>query len=189
MNKLKYGISCLYYFLLAKVIIVFHYDKKYITGKYFSTWHSVGWRWCVNDYKGCKRLKKNLDVPFPTSPLIKYARAENIVFDPDDLVNFQTNGCYYQAFGKISIGKGTIIAPNVGIITANHRIDDLDLHDPPKPVILGEKCWVGMNAMILPGVELGDNTIVAAGAVVTKSFPKGHCVIGGTPAKVIREHE
>ena len=46
-----------------------------------------------------------------------------------------------------------------------------------------------MNAMIMPGVELGPHTVVGAGAVVTKSFPEGHCVIAGNPAKLIKKIE
>ena len=46
-----------------------------------------------------------------------------------------------------------------------------------------------MNAVILPGVELGEKTVVGAGAVVTKSFKEGHCVIGGNPAKLIKKLE
>ncbi len=50
---------------------------------------------------------------------------------------------------------------------------------------IGNNCFIGQNAIILPGVSLGDNTIVGAGAVVTKSFPDGNVVIGGNPAKII----
>ena len=95
-------------------------------------------------------------------------------------------GSYFQAFGRIVIGKGTYIAQNVGIITANHNLQNLDLQAEAKPVGIGEKCWIGMNSVILPGVELGPHTIVGAGSVVTKSFVDGHCVIAGNPAKVIR---
>jgi acetyltransferase-like isoleucine patch superfamily enzyme len=56
-----------------------------------------------------------------------------------------------------------------------------------KDVVIGNKCWIGMNAMILPGVHLGDNTIVGAGSVVTKSFPEGNVVIAGNPAKLIKK--
>lgn len=112
---------------------------------------------------------------------------ENIDFHPDDLNNFQSFGIYYQAIGRITIGKGSYIAPNVGLITANHDITNLDLHTEPKPIVLGEKCWIGMNSVVLPGVILGDHTIVGAGSVVTKSFPEGNCVIAGNPAKIIKE--
>ena len=58
---------------------------------------------------------------------------------------------------------------------------------PGKDIIIGKKCWIGMNSVILPGVVLGDHTIVGAGAVVTKSFVDGNCVIGGNPARIIRK--
>jgi acetyltransferase-like isoleucine patch superfamily enzyme len=57
---------------------------------------------------------------------------------------------------------------------------------PGKDVIIGKKCWIGMNSVILPGVCLGDHTIVGAGSVVTKSFPDGNCIIAGNPARIIR---
>jgi acetyltransferase-like isoleucine patch superfamily enzyme len=97
-------------------------------------------------------------------------------------------GCYIQGIGRVYIGDYTQIAQNVGIISANH-----DPHDNsvflPKEVRIGSYCWIGMNAVILPGVELGDFTIVGAGSVVTKSFPEGYCVIAGNPAKVVRQLE
>ncbi|NRB54352.1 MAG: acyltransferase, partial [Saprospiraceae bacterium] len=54
-------------------------------------------------------------------------------------------------------------------------------------VEIGKYCWIGMGAVILPGVKLGEYTIVAAGAIVTKSFENGYCVVGGNPAKVLKE--
>lgn len=53
-------------------------------------------------------------------------------------------------------------------------------------LIICDHSWAGMNSVILPGVKLGTRTIVAAGSVVTKSFPEGYCVIAGSPAKIIR---
>lgn len=95
------------------------------------------------------------------------------------------NGCYIQGTGRIKIGDYTIIAPNVGIISANHDPSDLTRH-VESGVEIGSYCWLGMNSVVLPGVKLGDNTIVGAGAVVTKSFPDGYCVLAGNPAKVIK---
>ncbi len=95
-------------------------------------------------------------------------------------------GCYIQAIGKIIIGDYTQIAPNVGIISANHDLHDNRKHVPSE-VRIGAYGWIGMNAMILPGVTLGDFTVVGAGAVVTKSFPEGYCVLAGNPARIIRK--
>jgi acetyltransferase-like isoleucine patch superfamily enzyme len=95
-------------------------------------------------------------------------------------------GCYIQGTNGIEIGDYTLVAPNVGIISANHRDDSLRDHHLENPIRIGSYCWIGMNAIILPGVELGNHTYVGAGAVVTKSFPDGYCVIAGNPARVIR---
>lgn len=95
-------------------------------------------------------------------------------------------GCYIQGGGKVYIGDYTQIAPNVGIISSNH-----DLHDSRKKIVkevrIGKYSWIGMNAVVLPGVVVGDFTIIAAGAVVTKSFEEGYCVIGGNPARKIKD--
>ena len=95
-------------------------------------------------------------------------------------------GCYIQGIGKVYIGDYTRIATNVGIISSNHDLYDSRKYDLTSKVQIGSYCWLGMNSVILPNVFLGDFTIVAAGAIVTKSFPEGYCVIGGNPAKVIK---
>lgn len=95
-------------------------------------------------------------------------------------------GCYVQAIGKIYIGDYTQISCNVGLITSNHDLTDNRKHAVIEDIVIGRYCWVAMNAMILPGVTLGDYTIVGAGAVVTKSFPEGYCVLAGQPARVIK---
>lgn len=95
-------------------------------------------------------------------------------------------GCYIQGIEKIYLGDYTQISANVGIISANHDFYDNRKHNSARIVKIGKYCWIGMNSVILPGVELGDFTIVAAGSIVTKSFPEGYCVIGGNPAKVIK---
>ena len=95
-------------------------------------------------------------------------------------------GCYIQGIGGIEIGDYTQIAPNVGIISANHDLCDNRTHIPEK-VTVGSYAWIGMGAVILPGVHLGDFTIVGANAVVTKSFEEGHCVVAGNPARLIRK--
>jgi acetyltransferase-like isoleucine patch superfamily enzyme len=95
-------------------------------------------------------------------------------------------GCYITGRGGLIIGDYTQIAPNVVIVTANHDLYDSRKHIEA-PVTIGKYGWIGAGAKVLPGVELGDWTIVAAGAVVTHSFKEGYCVIGGVPAKKIKD--
>lgn len=184
--KVKLGIKIIKSYLWCKLFGVFHYDKKYLQGRWFDSILSEGWRWALVDYKGSRFSAANFNVPWPVSSRITVVNAGNISFDPDDLNNFQGFGNYFQAIEKIVIGKGTYIACNVAIITANHNCLKLEEHLKGEPVIIGKECWIGFNSVILPGVILGDRTIVGAGSIVTKSFPEGHCIIGGNPAKVIR---
>lgn len=94
-------------------------------------------------------------------------------------------GCYIQGNGGIWIGNYARFASNIGIISANHSLSDHTKHVESK-VIIGDYCWIGMNSVILPGVTLGERTVVGAGSIVTKSFPEGYCVIAGNPAKIIK---
>ncbi len=163
------------------------FQKKYLQGKYFDK-GLIGWKWVLKGIWFQKILGFNRKIPFPCHPNITISNYKNIIFNPDDLNNFQSPGVYWQCFkAKIYIGKGSYIAPNVGLITANHDFSDLSSHSIGKDIVLGEKCWIGMNSVILPGVKLGNNTVVAAGAVVTKSFEAGNCIIAGVPARFIKE--
>ena len=190
--SVKRMIALLWYYFWGHILGFIFYKKKYYYGKWFKGnccgVAAPGWRWICIDAMG-KRF--NPDVPWPCSPRIVVGNYKNIHFHPDDINNFQGVGNLFQTWsdGHIYIGKGTWIAQNVGIITTNHDINDINEHSIPKDVRLGEKCWIGMNSTILPGVVLGNNTIVGAGSVVTKSFPEGHCVIAGNPAKKIRDIE
>ncbi|HWT75556.1 MAG TPA: acyltransferase [Mobilitalea sp.] len=169
------------------------YDKKYLKNRYFykkdKKYLAAGWIWTMNDYKARKSRTMNAGVAFPVSPYNTVWGYENIFFDPSDLLLFQGSGKYFQASngGRIYIGKGTYIANNTAIITSNHDVHDPDLHTEGKDVVIGKKCWIAFNAVLLPGVVLGDHTTVGAGAVVTRSFPEGNCVIAGNPARLIRK--
>jgi len=95
-------------------------------------------------------------------------------------------GVYINASNGVKIGDYTNLGPNVGIISVNHDPVNNDLQVQSSSIEIGNFCWLGMSAIVLPGVVLGDFTIVGAGAVVTKSFPEGYCVIAGNPAKLIK---
>ncbi len=164
------------------------YDKKYLAGIYYDRNHyTQGWKWIKKYWFGQKVLGYARDIPFPIPRSVIIKNCENIVFDNDDTPNFHSNGCFYQATkAKIIIGKGTQIAPNCGLITTNHDIYDIRKHVEGKDVVIGKNCWIGMGAIILPGVVLGDHTVVGAGSIVTKSFMDGYAVICGNPAKIIK---
>ena len=189
-RKLIKGIRGIVLYIKGRYYGFRYYDKQYLRGRWFNGKFqgvfSAGWKWVVKDAHGSIVIGNIKQAPWPVDPRTSIVHYSNINFDFDDLNNFQSPGCYFQAHGKIVIGKGCYIAPNVGLITSNHNILDLDKHDIAKPIILGRNCWIGMNSIILPGVTLGSHTIVGAGSVVTKSFPEGNCVIGGNPAKIIR---
>lgn len=132
-------------------------------------------------------LRVNSHVPWPVHPT-------SIVGDPNRIKHHKGRPyiglspcCYIQTMNGIEIGKNTRIGPGVKIVSANHNIYNFDLHDKEKPIKIGNNCWIGANAVILPGVELGDHTIVAAGAVLSKSFKEGNCIVGGVPAKLIKK--
>ena len=95
-------------------------------------------------------------------------------------------GVYINAVNGVTLGDYTNIGPNVGVISSNHDFVNNDAHVGAVPIEIGRFCWIGMGAVILPGVQLADFTIVGAGAVVTKSFTEGYCVIAGNPAKTIK---
>lgn len=153
----------------SKLIMPLFYDKKFLRGRWFEE-SSLGWTWCWRNLWMQKVKGINRDIPFPVFFRNEVSSAENLVFDPDDMNDFNAFGCYFQNFAaKIVIGKGSYIAPNVGLVTANHVLTDLEQHQPGKDIVLGKNCWIGMNSTVLPGVVLGDHTVVGAGSVVTKS--------------------
>ena len=104
--------------------------------------------------------------------------------------NFFANyGCIILDVNKVTIGKNCMIAPNVCIFSATHPVKAEERYKGVElglPVTIGDNCWIGGGAIINPGVTLGDNVVVASGAVVTKSFGS-NVLIGGNPARVIKE--
>lgn len=93
---------------------------------------------------------------------------------------------------SIIIEDDVMLGSDVHIYINNHRFDNINIpiidqgHYPPKQVILKRGCWIGANCTILPGVEIGENSVVGAGAVVTKSFPN-YVLIAGNPARIIKQ--
>ena len=99
---------------------------------------------------------------------------------------FINSGCCFQDQGGIELGDGCMIGHQVVIATLNHDLmPERRASMIPAKVTLGKNVWVGAHATILPGVTIGDNSVVAAGAVVTKDVP-ANCVAAGVPARVVK---
>lgn len=100
---------------------------------------------------------------------------------------FINSGCKIQDQGGVSIGDGTLIGHNVVIATLNHNQNPIKRGNIiPAPVKIGKNVWIGANATICPGVEIGNGAIIAAGAVVTNDVAK-ETIVGGVPAKIIKK--
>lgn len=94
--------------------------------------------------------------------------------------------CHFQDHGGVTLGDGCQIGHNVVFATLNHGLQPEDRGTTyPAPIVLGKNVWVGSNATILQGVTIGDNAVVAAGAVVTKDVP-ADTIAGGVPARFIK---
>lgn len=103
--------------------------------------------------------------------------------------NTRINGANIHAEKKIEIGNRCVIASGVHIMDSNgHEVSSLDRtigRDEPKEIIIGNNVWIGVNAIILKGTVIGDNSIVSAGSVVKGEFP-GNVIIEGNPAGIAR---
>ncbi len=99
---------------------------------------------------------------------------------------FINHACTFLDMGGITIEDDVQIGPKVNLITENHPVDpSLRKHLDLKSILIKRNAWIGAGATILPGVTIGENSIVAAGAVVNKDVPD-NCIVGGVPAKVLK---
>ena len=108
-------------------------------------------------------------------------RGKNVKIGKNVVV--QTNSLFMSA-GGITIEDDVLVAANTQLISNNHGPEEHQILTC-KPVVLKRNCWIGAGATILPGVTVGENAIVGAGAVVTKDVDP-NTVVGGIPAKLIR---
>lgn len=120
----------------------------------------------------------------------------NITVGSNCLINMN---CTISDTGKITIGDNTLIGPDVKIYTATHSkkaeeriVDDNNggtyIKTKSVPVVIGSNVWIGGGVIILPGVTIGDNTVIGAGSVVTKSIP-ANVIAYGNPCRVAKEIE
>lgn len=101
---------------------------------------------------------------------------------------FMNFNCCILDVARVTFGDNCMIGPHVQIYTATHPLEFKARNSGKElgsPITIGNNVWIGGNATICPGITLGNNVVVAAGAVVSKSFPDD-VVIGGNPAKIIK---
>ena len=126
---------------------------------------------------------------------------ENCYIEPPFHANF---GGHHCNFGKnvyanynltavddthIYVGDNTMIAPNVILASAAHPLDPEERrkgYQYNQPVHIGKNCWLGAGVIVVPGVSIGDDTVIGAGSVVTKDIPSGVVAVGN-PCRVIKE--
>jgi acetyltransferase-like isoleucine patch superfamily enzyme len=99
-------------------------------------------------------------------------------------INFD---CTFLDLGGITIEDGVLIAPKVSLLSEGHPVEPENRHAlVPKPIHIRKNAWIGANVTILQGVTIGENSVVAAGSVVSKDVPD-NVIVGGAPAKIIKE--
>ncbi|MDE7082119.1 MAG: sugar O-acetyltransferase [Clostridia bacterium] len=129
---------------------------------------------------------QDVDESFGLFPPFNADYGRNITVGKNVFIN---SGCCFQDQGGIEIGDNVLIGQQVVIATINHDFNPRKRANMfPAPVKIGNGVWVGAHATILSGVTIGDNSIVAAGAVVTKDVPE-NVVVAGVPAKIVKQLE
>ena len=132
-----------------------------------------------------KVFRINSDVPWPVHRTSKVIAPENI--KSGTRAPGLALGCYLDGRNGIVFEENVWIGPRVSIISMNHDESNYRKYIKTDPIIIRKNCWLATNCIITAGVELGEHTLVAAGAIVTKSFPEGNQVLVGIPAKPMKK--
>ena len=131
------------------------------------------------------KLFKQVGKDFGIEPPFFCDYGYNISIGDQVFINFN---CVILDINAVNIGDRSMLGPGVHIYAATHQIDAKtrgSMLEFGKPVTIGEDVWIGGGAIICPGVNIGDRSIIAAGAVVTKDVPND-VIVGGNPARVIK---
>jgi acetyltransferase-like isoleucine patch superfamily enzyme len=129
-------------------------------------------------------IGKKVDDSFMLIPPFYTACGVDITVGRNVFVN---QNCTFYDLGGLDIGDDVMIGPNVNIITTGHPVEPSKRRDAvvAKPIVIEKNVWIAAGVTIIGGVTVGENSVVAAGAVVTKDVPP-NTLVGGNPARVIR---
>ena len=131
-------------------------------------------------------IGKKVDDTFFLIPPFYSDFGENIMIGRNVFVN---HACTFMDRGGITLEDEVLIGPKVNLITTNHPLPPSERRATiSHPILIRKKAWIGAAATIMPGVTIGENSVVAAGAVVTRDVP-ANTVVGGVPAKVLKKLE
>lgn len=133
-----------------------------------------------------KILRRNGRFPWPTHWSTRIIDWKKIKIKRGWCAPGLSANCYIQARNGIILGNNVRIGPGVGLISADHNLDDYDQHLPAEPIRIGNNVWIGMNSVILPGIRIGDNVAIGAGSIVTSDIPSNSIAVGN-PCRVIKE--
>lgn len=132
-----------------------------------------------------EQLFKHVGTEVWIEPDFRCEFGKNIVIGNNVYINF---GCIILDCAEVTIGDNVLLGPNIGIYAANHSLDAEERINGGccgKPVHVGNNVWLGGDVKILPGVSVGDNTIIGTGSIVTKDIPAGVIAVGN-PCRVLR---
>ena len=193
--------------MMSKVVPIKEFLEHFNSGKTVKAGTDMAYSCDYYNEEACKittELNNSYHEPSEVnkifSSLIKREVGENFKLFPPFYTNcglnihvgddvFINSNCSFQDQGGIFIGDRCLIGQSVVFATLNHGEHPNDRGDLiPKPIHIGNDVWIGSNSTILPGVTIGDGSIIAAGAVVSKDVEE-NSIVGGVPAKLIRKIE
>jgi acetyltransferase-like isoleucine patch superfamily enzyme len=111
----------------------------------------------------------------------RFDAARGLTIGENSVIN---DSCRLDTRGGIQIGVNVSISSEVMVLTAGHDQNRADFGGYRRPVVIADRVWIGVRAIILPGVTLGEGAVVAAGAIVTKDVPP-FTIVAGSPARTI----
>ena len=130
-------------------------------------------------------IGKKLDESFAMIPPFYTDFGLNIEIGKNVFIN---HACTFMDRGGITLEDNVLIGPKVNLITTGHPLELENRRSTiSKPIVIKKYAWLGANVTVMPGVTIGENAIVAAGAVVTKDVP-ANTIVAGVPAKLIRNY-
>ena len=162
------------------------FDRRVAAKKLFRAYNKTDDEEVVLRYQIMQQLFQKVGENVWIEPDFKCEFGKNIIIENDVYINF---GCVILDCAKVTIGSHTLLGPNVGLYAANHATDANERINGGcygKPIHIGKNVWLGGDVKVLPGVSIGDNTIIGTGSIVTKDIP-ANVIAVGNPCKVIKE--